>query len=735
MDRPSTLQRLGIGILLSLLCCIAPALAIEQDQPFLMESWTLAPGSVFEILAVPDASDRQIAWSLTKGDGSFVQADRGPLFRERFAEAGDFLLRGEVTAADQTPITQRTFAIHIVPGTPVPATGSGESFIETNPPFDANGIAVIGTDLQTILVRTQPGAVQSSIDVNGSVDANGDGDAANDNDSRGTFFEADGSALRLWFTDGMTQRTLTVRGNGPGGPVTQTIRLYAGSAPVQTPEQNPIPSPSGLENVHIEDRGNGTFAFSVDASALSTEGRAILLYWDFGDGQQSMLDRPVHTYAQNGQYTIMLQARDLATTEEVLRITGLLPVENVKPAEQSSGAQVSSAVSSASSSAPAVASRFNLRSIATIGGGLLLAILVGFAAVTLVGKLVQRKLDQEPPAPPKGRPTKKSPPSAGFPSLDQAAPLSVTTDAAPPMPVIDVSPAPHVEEEPETPTAEPLPAKEAIETGPAKLSELTFQEEEAPSWLKQGHDEAEKRGQTVSTALPAPEVPKQEVETPAKPAGRENRPLPPWLEPAAPDIVETPVPPPAPVTPPPAPAPVAPPAPPSASAPEPAPVMAPAPAPVPVTPPPAPVTPPPPAAPSAPPPAPVQKTAAATPLPPTEEKKELSEAERERRRKKRARYRANKKSREDAAEQTETPQAPSPAVEPKPAPPKPAESARVKKTEPAPPPLPEPLPAKKASSSAKATEDKPEDREETDAPIAIIRADNISQDQKNKKKS
>ncbi|MDD4287825.1 MAG: PKD domain-containing protein [Candidatus Peribacteraceae bacterium] len=718
-------QRLGIGIVLSLLCGAASALAIEQDQPFLMESWTLAPGSVFEILAVSDVSDRQVAWSLTKADGSFVQADRGPLFRERFAEAGDFLLRGEVAAADQTPITQRTFAIHIVPGMLPLATGTGGSFIAADPPFDANGISVIGMNLQTILLHAQPGTVQLSIDVHSGADGNGDGDSTNDNDSRGTFFESDGSALRLWFTDGVTERTLTVRGNGTAGPATQTIRLYAGSAPapVEPTEENPITSPSGLQNVLIEDRGNGAYGFSIDSAALSTEGRAILLYWDFGDGQQSMLDRPVHTYARNGQYTVNLQARDLATTEEILRITGLLPVNTIQIPEQTSSMQQSSAVSSKTSSSTTLFSRFSLRSIATIGGGLLLAILVGFAMVTIIGKIVQRKLDREPP-PPEGKPAKKSPPLSGLPSLDQPPPLSVATDVAPPMAILNVSSMPTPEEERETPDEEPVATlKDTVETGPSKLSELTFKEEEAPGWLKQGHEEAEKRGHTVSTALPTPE-PEQD----------ESRPLPPWLEPTVAAPAEM-TPPPAPTTQPvPAIEPVVT---------EPAPTLAPAEPPPPPMTPPTPVTPAPARKPSMPiqPPIPtspaptVEPAAVATSPTPAAEKREISEAERERRRKKRARYRQNKKVREstsaeatadrETAEQSETPQEPSPAVEPQPAEstpaPPPAKSTPTKKQESPAPQAHEQLPAKKA--------------EETDAPIAIIRADNISQNQQGEKKS
>lgn len=741
-----TFQRLTTAFALSLICGITTVQAIEQDQPFLMESWTLAPGSVLEMLAVSDASDRQIAWSLTKADGTFVQADRGPLFRERFVETGDFLLRGEISLADNSTVSQRTFAIHIIPGTPSLTTGTGgNAFVTMDPPFDANGIAVIEENLQTILVSATTGTVPPCIDMNSGRDSDGDGDPANDNDSRGTFFEVDGSALRLWFTDGITERTLTVRGNSTAGPQTQTIRLFAGSAPVSSAstEQNQMESLSGLENVIIENHGSGTYAFSVDSATLPMENRAILLYWDFGDGRQSMLDRPVHTYAQNGQYTVNLQVRDLNTTQEILRVTGILPVNTILPPTQPSSAQSGSDASSSETTSETTPSRFNLRSILTIVGGLLLAILAGFAVVTMIGKIVQRHLDHEPPKTTGSKPSKKSPSPAGLPSLDQPPPLSLTNDAAPPMSVIDVTPTTDTKEMQETSSGESDTAQDATEAESSKLNELTFKEEEAPSWLKQGHEEAEKLGHTVLTALPESDEPKKESEIPAPSAEKKDRPLPPWLEPEAPAIVET-TPPPAPVPPPvaipePEPAPIAepvavPPPPEPAPAPTPAPIEPPPPA-TPPTPPvvsPAPVTPTVTSQPSVPeqqstPPPSTPKSSAtvALPTPPAEEKQELSEAERERRRKKRARYRANKKKREEVSEENEAPQEPSSAEKPEPkqfTPAKePAKSAPVKKQELPHVAAPETTPSKK--------------EEETDEPIAIIRADNISQDKKDQKKS
>lgn len=711
-----TRHRLVIGIAALLLSGITIAHAIEQDPPFLMEAWTIAPGSVFEILAIPDLPDRQVTWSLTKADGVFVQADRGQLFRERFMEAGSFLLQGEVAAADRTPVTRRTFAIHVVPDTPAPAENGAGTLVVTDPPHDANGNVAVNANLQTVLIRANAGASQLSMDVNGESDANSDGDPANDNDTRGTFFEADGSPLRLWFTDGRLQRTLTARGNSLAGPATQTIRLYIDSvpAPEESPPQESVVSPNGLELVHIESRGNGLYAFSLDASALSTEGRALLFLWDFGDGSQSMLDRPVHAYAQNGQHTLNLQVRDLQTAQEVLRITGILPVESVHiPAGSESSASLSS--SSAATTPETPSSGFGLRTIFTIIVGLLLAVLVGFAVVVIAGKVVKRRLDQEP---------ESSAPSAGGGPAKSPTSDSSAFDAPPPMPVLDVTPAGRDRQTPETTASE---EKESPAPEPAPVeSELSFTKEEAPAWLKQGYEKAEQSGQTAGTAIKPQEPTASPSATPPpeNTKAQETRPLPPWLQPSPPAPVESP--------PPVSETPVVPasePAPPPAPAPAPAPEPVPAPALTPA--PPSPPAPQPPApsiaAPTVPAPAaqenaPLATVSAAAPEQPDTDAsaQELSPAEREKRRKKRARYRANKKKREESAVPEEN--TPPSAQKTAPQPDQP-ETAAAQEQEGAPS-----SPAAEEPQTAK-------DTDEADAPIAIIRAENISQDQPDEKAS
>jgi len=561
---------LFLSTLITSLCVISSVQALEIDQPFLRETWNLSTGSVFEIIAFPSTTDREYTWSLTKADGLFVQADRGPLFRERFAEAGEFLLKGEVIASNRAPITERTFAIRVENGT---ATASGtlaaNNLVQTQPPTTTSGVIPIEGNQQTILLQALPEVTNLTVDLDSTLDSNGDGDLTNDDDSRGTFFAAQGSTLRVWFTDNHMNRTITIRGLTPTGTQTQTVRLSTGNAEPEpvTPSSEVLQNPAGLEMIQIISQGSGTYAFSVDESTLITAEKPLLLQWDFGDGKQSLLDRPVHTYAGNGQYTVSLKARDLNTIQEVLSVAGILSVDTIAPpfvpssASSISEASSSTAASTSSQeSGPSIFSRIPFSLIAIIVGALLLAVLVGFILMTVIGRLLRQHGDARPTkAKTSAAPNAKKP--SGLPSLDQEAP---------PMAVIDVSPeesqrpAPAIKNETprETKVAEKESAKESA------TEDLVFQEEQAPAWLKQGHDEAKKRGQTPKSPPPAPlqgppisEVsPSPSIQKPSplpeQSPRKDDRPLPPWLqESATTPPPPTPTPEPAPVPPPPLPPP------------------------------------------------------------------------------------------------------------------------------------------------------------------------------------
>lgn len=723
--------RLLLPTLIAGLAVGASALAMEIGQPLLQETWTLNAGSVFEIVSSPSRQDHQYLWSLTKADGTFVQADRGPLFRERFMEPGAYLLKGEVTDAQNRAVADRTFAINV---TSSAQTGTGTTptygLVQTDPLAAEDGWIRVRPEHQTLLFIASPEATGLSLDLDGAADANADGDPANDDDSRGTFFASDGSPLRVWFTSGLSNRMITVRGMLAGQPQTMLLRLSSDDAPaLPITETGSLPSPLGLEMIEIADLGSGSYAFSVNIQTLAVVGKPLLFLWDFGDGRQSMLDRPTHTFAENGQYAVSLRARDLNTTQEILSVTGILPVQTIAPpfapASSSSAPTESSASSVTSSANPgqSILSRIPVRWIAVILGALLLAVLAGFILVTFISRVLRSHGQSAPAAVTPGISKKQG----GLPSLDQEAPpLSVVTDVASPMTVIDVPTGkPDRPKAPSgaPPTSEPSPPPKAPQQED-NATDLVFREEQAPSWLRHGHEEAKKRGQTPLNPPPAPlrepsadsvitASPVEPAQTPQEQPEKDKRPLPPWLQESAappvlapPPALSTPLPP-ADVTPKEAPVTAAletvPPALPPPPVPEPKEIPVPAAQAVPTA------------------PESTQDTQ-------QEKPKELTEAERERRRKKRARYRENVRKREEekgTVNPMQEPPAPAPAQPTKPGPTQPspasAAPAPVRQKEAAPVPKEETVPPSQKT-------------EEGDAPIAIIRADDLSQGQGKEKK-
>lgn len=707
------------------------------------ESWSLAAGSVFEILATHPRADVEFSWSLTKADGSFLQADRGPLFRERFVESGDYTLRTEVMTPDRSPITQRTFILHVTPPSAEPSAPPMGVSVTTGTPFfgtditpAADGTIALGENRQTLLLTPfATGMARFAIDLDNTRDTNRDGDPTDDADTQGTFFESDGTPLRLWFADPMTDRSITVRSDSTNGMSTAVLHVSASAVATTTPP--PLPGTTDdLGLIRAENRGGGTFAFSLDTTTIATEGRAILFLWDFGDGKQSLLDRPMHAYTSTGTYTIGVRARDLATTQEILTLNGTLSVTLNEPAGAgtSSSASVAPSASSVSSAPSTSGSSF----LAKLWGGsigliikillvVVLSIAAGFFLTSAIAKVVRRKLHEAET--PTGSPQQSQTPSAP-PPLDHPAPMEV----------IDV--APERESKPSPPKKTHGPPIEP------KLTDLTFQEETAPDWLKQAHDIAEKKGHTVESAPPSalqeeeaaepPTAPPPDQQAPAEmleppPAEKPTSPQPAPEQPVVPPWLAESVPPEPEPTPPPPP-------PPAATPPTPPPTPQ-----EPPPPPPPPKTEPQPKAPTPPPKVPIispalQPTAMPSPTPepqstpthpPPAQKEELTPEERERRRKKRQRYRANKKKREEEGEKAKETKETEEAKETKEQPVisvKPSASAVPTLT-----PPPTTTPPKKSTPSPQPmapVKEPPKEPEPPDEQIAIIRAEDLSTDQK-----
>ncbi|MDD5751444.1 MAG: PKD domain-containing protein, partial [Candidatus Peribacteraceae bacterium] len=642
MTRLSSVRRLcGMTAMTALLLSWYPASAAAQPSiaTQTQESIEVPVGSVFEIMAVEPQAGSSVSWVLSKADGTFVQADRGRLFHERFAEQGAFTLRAEMTLPDQQTNLLHTLLITTLPpAMPAPALPDG-TLVQTDPPLSGGRTVTLGTTRRTIRLLPPSAATPAlSLDMDAHTDTNGDGDPANDADGADTFFQNNGTPLILWFPVSPVERTLIVSGTGPQGPVSQTIVVstFPASTPDPAAQATTPTGTAGLPLISVEDRGNGAFAFRLKEEALSSSGRALLFLWNFGDSRQSMLDRPVHTYAANGDYTVSLTVRDLKTTTQALQTSGALQVTSVPgPGTGSASSGSSSAVSSTSSAssqdasssagsepAPPENDSSVLGIIVTILGVVVGSLVIGILLMLILSRLVRKKLDEtEGPQPKKGKP-----------QTVQKKKDATALDQPPPMSVLDIA----AQGRSGTPAAD-FPAVTRAEESPADTQstppDLTIEEEQAPAWLLQGVERAKSTGQTPSTPPPAtlqppapePELPPPAPQEPPAPApvpsavpAEDDASIPPWLKEKR--VAPSP------------------------------PIPAPEPEPELPTPPPPPPPESPASAPLTPPEATVQEepvtTQTAAPTAPQPGSEDISPEERERRRKKRQRYRANKHKRE-----------------------------------------------------------------------------------------
>jgi len=761
--RPSLLT-----VLAGLLFTIASLEGASAAATSTTEDITLSVGSIFEILAAVPSADSSVSWTLLREDGSFVQADRGRIFHERFVETGNYTLKAEVGNAASPSMSGRTFLVHVSPAaTPLPPTPgimTGAPIVQTDPPVEEENNVVLGSQQTILLSSLSPGTTRLSLDLDGTIDNNRDGNPTNDTDNEGTFFFTDGTPLRIWFPESFTDRTLTITSTGAQGTTVQTLRVTTNPVTVSPPDTTPtLPSTGGTPLISVDDRGKGVFGFSVKEDALSPSDRALLFLWDFGDGRQSMLDRPVHSFASNKSFTVRLTVRDLKTAQEVLDTSGTLQVTSVPATGTSSasseGQPASSAASSLSSASSAQTSSTTTgvasgtwRTIGMILLVVVFSLIFGFLAMFLVAKIVKQKLSSQKET----HVVQKSRSASGERK-------SASLDHAPPMAVIDVSamheePPPRKSSEAESTPAEKKPKEEALSDAP--LTTLQFDESQAPSWLKQAHEEATRTGHTLTT--PPPPTLREETPSSSSPLSSSPPPVkesstapeptfvasvpeseseasvPPWLAQAS----TPPSPPPEPAQEPPPPeSPVVPPPPVTAAVtptPEPAApsqVQKPAKLPEPVSAPPTQASSPP-AEPSPVPPPAAATVASGKVLP----EKEISPEERERRKKKRLRYKANKRRREreektngaaepDASNVTQESTEPdADALEQEMIEEEQAISEPAA-TETQEPPAP-PAPLVTASPFQSPVTPASPSGETKDDTIAIIRADNISGDQK-----
>ncbi len=540
-------KKLWSGLLLSLLCAlIAPVSAQDALMNAGMgssqsEALTVTVGDILEVLPSSDLPAPTYSWILTQ-DRTFMQAGRSTSFRYRFIQPGNYSLIAEIHAADQTTTINRVFTItakarepgNPIVSTPFVPTGSGTQttdLVRVDPAIDSNQRVVLGNNQQLIkLMPVSPETRPLSLDINMAQDSNNDGNPANDVDNVGSFFQLYADPLYVWFASPIQSTSILVTTIGTdGSPRTQQIAVeslaYAQS-------QGTIVSPI---TIAMQSTGNGAYTFSPESTNGSATQTSLLYHWTFGDGEESLIMNPSHTFASDGLYTITLQVRNLIDGKEVANIQQQVQVVGITSIPSSA----SSAASSTSTGTGGTSS-FSLMPIVIGGGIFLLFAIVGIGVVFLISRLRGGKsLDQTFAAMEKTIVSKddaaKNPPTLTIPAT------SVTAKVTP------------------APTQEDLSKREENAASTARPAETPrIDEKAAPDWLKKGLDSSAKAPtppappstgkQTPSVTTIAPDAPiptppwlqsnhptapidtKTAAPTPPAPAPMPKTPAPPWLQ-------------------------------------------------------------------------------------------------------------------------------------------------------------------------------------------------------------
>lgn len=453
------------------LCTAFAVLTVAPVASAATPSITLQAGDILELLPVglPTA---KLNWSLTQ-NGVFKAAGRDPSFVSRFVQTGTYSLKFE-TVDLATPVTQE-FAIV------VDARSTTDS-IQTGPlvsPEPKNGIIVTPADgLLTFRARTAD--ERPIIDWNAKEDSDNDGDNRNDRDSIFTLLASDGVPLRVWLAPtARSGRELNIAGAPPAQSVTILSEQDAAMAGI---------TPPTLDIIALDD-GTGLVQFELGYRGNPAPAYPVLLKWNFGDGGQSLLTKPVHQYATTGEYPVTVTLVNLATGKTATERTERITIADVPVIGTSSSVSSASSESVTSASSSAISSAAASSSVATTTGSgsmsWLRLVLLGigiFVVCAFVGAVVVVAIGRR-----------------GKDSLQSQ--LNRIDEKLRPVPVketekkekTDAPPALVVTTEPRKPAAEtPAPAEPVVD--PAN----------APSWLKKGLDQPII---TTPTPAPAPKAP------------------------------------------------------------------------------------------------------------------------------------------------------------------------------------------------------------------------------------
>ncbi len=482
-----------------------PAQVLEAGSEPAQQSMTLTVGDILEILPLHTVKDAKYAWILTQ-DRSFIEAQRTSVYRTRLTQPGNYTLFAEISGAEASSTIRRTFLLTVsaketMPdgANPIPVSGgSGETLVTTDPKAGPEARIIVPQGHETLtLIPLDADRKPLALDLDTQTDSNGDGTANNDVDDANTYFQTNAIPLTLWFASPLVSFNMAVTAVGTdGNAVVQTFSVFSYEA---AKSAGVMISPASIV---IDQKSDSVFEFSVDFKDTVPGSTPLLYHWEFGDGEESLVAKPVHTYHGSGTYAVQLSIQNLLSGKEVAHYETQIQV-TVGAGDGSD--------SSAPSSSPAVTP------VETGSGGgigiwtiilLLLVLIVSIGAGIGIMFLLSRLLKKRKPL---------------HETIAEMEASMTKGDQVPP------PAAPLVIEPKKAETVTPAAKKEA--TPPLAAVDVNA----APSWLKKGLNE--NSGTVTPAASPAPLPPPM----PAPKAPAPFSPPPPPPMPAAPTIPTTPV--------------------------------------------------------------------------------------------------------------------------------------------------------------------------------------------------
>ncbi len=464
-------------------CLMLSQTAIAQDDVMHgagSESVTLKVGDIFEILPVHDLpTDSAYTWILTQ-DRTFLEATRAPLFRKRFIQPGTYTLFADIVSPDGSRRLTRTFTIDYQarqPGETMTQTGVGGSgmLVTTTPAMDSMGRTALSAGTQLIRLNpVNPDITPLALDLDLNRDANNDG--SNDNDIQGneTFFASDATPLYLWIADEpLTRHPISVTASLPDGARVQNIEILEESlARSEGVVQGPV-------MISAEKTSNRTYQFTAVFQGEAPAGGQLLYQWQFGDGQQSLVNAPSHDYADDGDYTVQLLIRNLRDGKEMANTSTTVNVSGTGETPSSEPSQASSKNNEEPNDS--AGSTSSLRSILLFVGIFIGSLVIGAIVMTLFSFMrrnkgsIAQKIEALEQAVVK--------PVESTPALTITPPASAPSASKPPVQPQQPKPAPTPA--PQTPPPEVAKREEERATSnPVTQPAQTVNAKASPAWLQ-----------------------------------------------------------------------------------------------------------------------------------------------------------------------------------------------------------------------------------------------------------